>query len=69
MNRKEEIQKHIKALLQLIGDNSEREGLKGTPERVARMFGRFTEVMTLHRNRRLPHSKMELMVLCMIVWL
>ena len=39
MNRKEEIQKHIKALLQLIGDNSEREGLKGTPERVARMFG------------------------------
>lgn len=39
MNKKEEIEKHIKALLQLIGDDSERDGLKGTPGRVARMFG------------------------------
>lgn len=38
MDKKLEIEKHIKALLSLIGDNAEREGLKGTPDRVARMF-------------------------------
>lgn len=38
MDKKLEIEKHIKALLSLIGDNAEREGLKSTPDRVARMF-------------------------------
>lgn len=38
MGKKEEIEMHIKALLGLIGDDAEREGLKGTPDRVARMF-------------------------------
>lgn len=38
MDKKQEIEKHVKALLGLIGDNAEREGLKGTPDRVARMF-------------------------------
>lgn len=33
-----EIEKHVEAILGLIGDNAGREGLKGTPERVARMF-------------------------------
>lgn len=39
MNKKEEIEQHVKAILSLIGDNPDREGLKGTPERIARMFG------------------------------
>lgn len=38
MNKKEELEHHIKAILGLIGDNPEREGLKGTPDRIARMF-------------------------------
>lgn len=38
MDKKQEIEAHIKAILNLIGDNAEREGLKGTPDRVARMF-------------------------------
>ena len=38
MDKKIEIEKHIKALLELIGEDANREGLKGTPDRVARMF-------------------------------
>ena len=38
MNKKEELEHHIKAILSLIGDTPEREGLKGTPDRIARMF-------------------------------
>ncbi|HOC78593.1 GTP cyclohydrolase I FolE [Patescibacteria group bacterium] len=34
----EKIAENIKEILQLIGDNNEREGLGGTPERVAKMF-------------------------------
>ena len=35
----EEIQKAISNILQAVGENPEREGLKRTPERVARMYG------------------------------
>lgn len=35
---KEVLEKHIKAILEHIGEDTEREGLKGTPDRVARMF-------------------------------
>lgn len=33
-----EIEKHIKAILVALGDNPEREGLKETPKRVAKMY-------------------------------
>jgi len=35
---KEKIEKHIKEILILIGEDTNREGLRGTPERVARMY-------------------------------
>lgn len=38
MDKKLKIETLIKALLEAIGEDSEREGLKGTPDRVARMF-------------------------------
>lgn len=38
MNKKEELESHLKAIIELIGDDPDREGLKGTPERIARMF-------------------------------
>lgn len=33
-----EIEGHIKAILTLLGENPERPGLKGTPERIKRMY-------------------------------
>ncbi len=48
----QEIEKHIKAILGLIGDNAEREGLKGTPERVARMF---REIFRGYDDTQKPH--------------
>lgn len=38
MNKEKQIERHITALLSLIGDNPERAGLQGTPDRMARMF-------------------------------
>lgn len=38
MNKKEQIEKHVQTILSLIGENPNREGLKGTPDRIARMF-------------------------------
>uniref|UniRef100_UPI004025F362 GTP cyclohydrolase I n=1 Tax=Prevotellamassilia timonensis TaxID=1852370 RepID=UPI004025F362 len=38
MNKEKQIERHITALLSLIGDNPERAGLQGTPDRIARMF-------------------------------
>ena len=35
---KTQIEKHIRELLYLIGENPDREGLVGTPDRIARMF-------------------------------
>lgn len=38
MNNKEQIEEHIRCILSLIGEDPDREGLKGTPDRIARMF-------------------------------
>jgi GTP cyclohydrolase I len=38
MNKKEQIENHIKGILSLIGEDVNREGLKGTPDRIARMY-------------------------------
>ena len=35
---KEELEGHIKALIEYIGEDAEREGLKGTPDRIVRMW-------------------------------
>ena len=34
----EDVEGHIREILRLIGEDPEREGLKGTPDRIARMF-------------------------------
>ncbi len=39
----EPMEKVVRELLELIGENPEREGLQRTPERVARMFAELTE--------------------------
>lgn len=41
----EAIKEHIKGILAALGDNPEREGLKETPERVARMYEEVFEGM------------------------
>jgi GTP cyclohydrolase IA len=38
MIQKEEIQKAVTAMIKAIGENPQREGLRGTPERVADMY-------------------------------
>ncbi len=42
---KEKIKYHIRGILEALGDNPEREGLKDTPERVARMYEEVFEGM------------------------
>lgn len=42
---KEAIREHIKGILIALGDNPEREGLKDTPDRVARMYEEVFEGM------------------------
>lgn len=39
------IQEHIRGIITALGDNPDREGLKGTPERVARMYEEVFEGM------------------------
>ena len=34
------IEEHIRGILVALGDDPEREGLKDTPKRVAKMYGR-----------------------------
>lgn len=41
----EKIKEHIRGLLEAIGDDPDREGLKETPDRVARMFAEVFEGM------------------------
>ena len=38
MIQKDEIQKAVTAMIKAIGENPQREGLRGTPERVAEMY-------------------------------
>lgn len=42
---KEKIKFHIRGLLEALGDDPDREGLRETPERVARMYGEVFEGM------------------------
>ena len=42
---KEAVKYHIKGLLKALGDDPEREGLKETPDRVARMYEEIFEGM------------------------
>ena len=42
---REKIMQAVKMLIEAIGDNPEREGLKGTPDRVARMYEEIFEGM------------------------
>lgn len=46
------IENHIKGIITALGDNPEREGLKETPERVARMYGEIFEGM-LYSNEEI----------------
>ena len=50
---KEAIKEHIRGILVALGDNPDREGLKETPDRVAKMyeevFEGITAIMRLHR--------------------
>ena len=41
----EKIQYHIRGILEALGDDPEREGLKDTPERVSKMFAEVFEGM------------------------
>ena len=50
MNKKKQIEGHLKALLSLIGDNPERAGLQGTPDRIARMFAEIFISVKNHLN-------------------
>lgn len=38
MDKNEEIEQHIRAILSLIGEDPARPGIQGTPDRVARMY-------------------------------
>ena len=38
MTKEEVVEGHIKALIEYIGEDTEREGLKGTPDRIVRMW-------------------------------
>ena len=42
---KEAIKEHVKGILIALGDNPDREGLKETPDRVARMYEEIFEGM------------------------
>ena len=41
----EAIKEHIKGIIEALGDDPEREGLKETPDRVARMYAEVFEGM------------------------
>lgn len=47
---REKIIKAVRLLLEAIGDNPDREGLKGTPDRVARMYEEIFEGMRFNND-------------------
>lgn len=57
----EAIEKHIKGILVALGDNPEREGLKDTPKRVARMYKEVFEGMNYsnHEIAEMFHKTFE----------
>ena len=58
---KEAIKEHIRGILVALGDDPDREGLKETPDRVARMYEEVFEGMNLlrclarHSKRKMQH--------------
>ena len=49
---KEKIKEHIRGILEALGDDPEREGLKDTPKRVAEMYAEVFEGMN-YSNREI----------------
>ena len=45
---REAIKKHIRGILIALGDDPDREGLKDTPERVAKMYEEVFELSLIH---------------------
>lgn len=63
---KDKIEKAVKMILEAIGEDPNREGLKGTPERVARMYGEIFSGLQEDPTKNLEkifHEKHEEMVL------
>ena len=50
----EKIEYHIREILKALGDDPEREGLKDTPERVAKMYAEVFEGMN-YSNEEIAH--------------
>ena len=48
---KEAVKKHIRGILEALGDNPDREGLKETPDRVARMYEEVFEGMNYSNDQ------------------
>lgn len=44
----EAVKKHIRGLIEALGENPDREGLKETPNRVARMYEEVFELSLIH---------------------
>lgn len=63
---KEKIEQGIRLILQGIGENVEREGLKETPERISRMYeeiyGGLTEDAKEHLTKTFPAENNEMVV-------
>lgn len=57
----EAIQQHIRGILEALGDNPDREGLKETPARVARMYAEVFEGMNYsnHEIAQMFHKTFE----------
>lgn len=59
---KDAVREHVRGLLIALGDDPDREGLKDTPDRVARMYeevfeGRIIPITKLHRCLTRPLKK------------
>lgn len=57
----EAIKKHVRGIIEALGDNPDREGLKDTPERVAKMYEEVFEGMnyTNHEIAQMFHKTFE----------
>ncbi len=56
---KKKIKKAVRMLLEAIGDDPEREGLKGTPQRVADMYGEIFEGIKMKPSQVMKIFKTE----------
>ena len=68
---KEAIKEHIRGILVALGDDPDREGLKETPDRVARMYEEVFEGMNYTKMRLLRclarHSKRKMQHI-QVIW-